>query len=69
MFWVGLIKFIVSFIAIVSTILFITGIISSIVNPQIKLDENGKAIEEGRNARIWLALISSIFWALLIAIP
>ena len=61
-------KFIIAFIAIASLLLFITGIISSIVNPNIVLDSEGKAIEKGRNSRIWLGLITSVFWALFLAL-
>ena len=69
MLWLAIIKFVVAFVAIATSLLFVTGIISAIVNPQIKLDENGKAVESGRNARVWLGLITSIFWAILIALP
>lgn len=62
-------KFIVAFIAIVSLLLLITGIISAINNPQMAMAEDGKVIEKGRNARIWFGLVTSIFWAILIALP
>ena len=64
----AILKFFLSFIAIASLLLLITGIISAINNPQIELDSDGKVVEKGRNARIWFGVITSISWALLIAI-
>lgn len=64
MFWYSALKFIVAFIAISSLLLLVSGIISSVVNPQIVLNEEGQAIEKGRNSRMWLGLITSIFWSL-----
>lgn len=61
-------KFTVSFIAIVSLLLFVTGIISAINNPQISIDEKGVPVERGRNVRIWLGLITSIFWAIFLSL-
>ena len=61
-------KFITAFIAIASLLLFITGIITAIVNPNIVLDDERKAVEKGRNSRIWFGLITSIFWALFLTL-
>lgn len=61
-------KFITAFIAIASLLLFITGIITAIINPNIVLNDEGKAIEKGRNSRIWLGFITSIFWALFLSL-
>ena len=62
--WMFLLKFTVAFIAIVSLLLLVTGIIAAVNNPQMTLDENGVPVERGRNVRIWLGLITSIFWAI-----
>ena len=65
MAWVLLLKFIVAFVAIASTLLFISSVISAIVNPQIELDKDGHAIDTTRNSRIWFGLIMSLFWAIM----
>ena len=66
--WAFILKFLITFIAIASSLLFVTGIISSVTNPQIVLDKEGKAVEKGRNSRIWLGLIASIFWAIFLSL-
>lgn len=64
----GILKFIFAFAAISSLLLFVVSIISLVTNPQLVTDEEGKVYEKNRNVRVWLGLITSIFWALLIAI-
>jgi hypothetical protein len=69
MTWVlGIITFICAFIAISSTGLFILLCISSIINPQITVDEKGEVREKNNNARIMYLLISAIAWAIVIAL-
>ena len=69
MAWVlGIITFICAFIAISSTGLFILLCISSIINPQISVDEKGEVREKNNNARIMYLLISAIAWAIVIAL-
>jgi hypothetical protein len=69
MTWVlGIITFICAFIAISSTGLFILLCISSIINPQITVDEKGEVREKNNNARIMYLLISAFAWAIVIAL-
>ena len=69
MLWlIGILKFIFASIGAFSGLLLIMSIISSIVNPQITLVGN-EAIEKGLNARYIMAIISSIAWAIVIALP
>lgn len=63
-FLLGLLKFVVVFIAIASSLLFLSSVISSIINPQIVLDEDGNAIDKNRNFRIWMGIILSVFWSI-----
>jgi len=63
-FLLGLLKFVVVFVAIASSLLFLSSVISSIVNPQIILDENGNATDKNRNFRIWMGIILSVFWSI-----
>ena len=64
----GILKFIFAFFAISFTLLFITSVIGSITNTNIGVDDKGDVVDLNRNARIWIGIITSIFWALLIAI-
>lgn len=69
MAWVlGILTFICAFIAIASTGIFILLCISSIVNPQLSVDDKGNVVEKHNNARIMYLLILSIAWALVIAL-
>jgi hypothetical protein len=61
-------RFIFSFLAICATLLFVTGVISAIINPQLELDSNGEPTEKNRNARIVFGLLTALFWSLLIAL-
>ena len=67
-FILGFLEFICSSIAIFLTWILIMNIISSVINPQI-IVENGIAIEKNNNARFWFALIIAILWAVVIIIP
>lgn len=66
--WI-IIKFMASLIAVFSTILFVLSTISSIINPEFKTLENDKVIESGSNFRYVLAIVMSITWACVIALP
>lgn len=65
---IGIITFICAFIGIATTGIFILLCISSIINPQISVDKDGNVSEKHNNARIMYLLISSIAWAIVIAL-
>lgn len=66
--WI-IIKFVASLIAVFSTILFVLSVISSITNPQFKPIDDDEVIESGSNFRYVLAIVMSITWACVIALP
>ena len=67
MTWIlAILSFICSFVAIMSTGLFILSCISAIINPQITV-ENGAIIDKNRNSRYMFLIISAIAWGLVIA--
>lgn len=66
--WVVLLKFVFSAIGMFFTFALILAIITSIVNPKIQLNENGEPEEMGDKARILFAVITSIAWAIVIAL-
>jgi hypothetical protein len=68
MFLIKLLEFIFSTVAIFFSWVLVMSIISSVINPQIIIEEN-KAIEKNNNARLIYALIIAICWALVIVIP
>lgn len=68
MILLGIVKFIVSVIAIISLLLLVSSTISSIVNPQIITAEDGQVREKNANFRIWMGLITSLFWSLVIVL-
>lgn len=63
-FWL----FINSFLAICSTILYVAGVITAIVNPQIGVDDKGNVVDKNRNSRIIFGLLAALFWAIVIAL-
>lgn len=68
MVWVvGIIKFISAIVAIFTTGLFVLSCISSIINPQIIVD-NGAVKEKNQNSRFIFLLITSIMWGIVIAL-
>jgi hypothetical protein len=67
--FLGILEFIFSFFAIAFTWVLVLNIIAAVANPQIVLDEKGNPIEKNDSARFWFALIISICWAVVIAIP
>jgi hypothetical protein len=64
---VGILVFIFSVIAIFTTGIFVLMCISSIVNPQFKV-EGEDVIEKNQNARLMYLIIAAIAWALVIAL-
>ena len=69
MLWlIGILKFIFASVGMFMGLMLIMATISSIVNPQISMEDN-KIVEKGQNARIMMTLITSIAWALVIALP
>lgn len=66
-FLYGLLKFIVAFIAIASTLLLIMSSIKALTNPELVNTERG-VVEKDTNARLWYGLTASVFWALVIAL-
>lgn len=54
----GLLLFLVAFIAIATSMLWITNVIADVTNP----------LSDRRNTRVWFGLIAAIFWALLIVL-
>lgn len=66
--FLGILKFLFSAVGLFLTWVLILNIISSIVNPQI-IVENGVPSEKNNNARFIFALIISICWAIVIALP
>ena len=68
MIWiVGIIVFICSVIAIFSTGVFILSCISSIVNPQLKV-EGDDIVEVNQNSRLMYLIIASVAWSIVIAL-
>ena len=69
MVWViGILKFLFGAVGMFSTYLLAFNVIKSVINPQIGLNEKGEAIDKTANSRYFLSLISSICWALVIAL-
>lgn len=69
MLWIiGIVKFIFAALGMSMTVMLILSIISSIINPQMSL-EGDKVVEAGLNARYMMAIIMSISWAIVIALP
>lgn len=70
MIWViGIIKFLCSAFGIFCTCAFILTCITSIINPNFSLDENGnKVADKYDNVRYWLVIIMSVAWGIVIAL-
>lgn len=66
--FLGILKFVFSFFAIVFTWVLILNIIIGVTNPQIVLDENGNPVEKNDKARLWFSIIIALCWAIVIAI-
>ena len=70
MVWViGIITFICAFLGVATLGLFILSCISSIIKPQLSVDKDGQVREKNNNSRLMFLLITSIMWALVIALP
>lgn len=68
MILIGILKFIFCSIAVFFTCMFILSSIVSIINPQIGLDKDGKAVEQGDKPRLLFAIIMAVAWGLLAAL-
>ena len=60
---IAIIKFIVAVIAIIASLLWLSGFVADIVNPVI----SAELTPVPRNTRFWGALVAAIAWAALIA--
>ena len=70
MAWIiGIITFFCAFLGAITLGLFILSCISSIINPQITVDEDGQVREKNNNSRLIFLLVTSIMWAIVIALP
>ena len=68
MVWViGIIKFLCAAIALFCTCAFILSCITSVINPNLKVDGD-KVTDGSDNVRYILALILSIAWGIVIAL-
>lgn len=69
MVWlIGIITFVCAFFGAITLGLFILSCISSIINPQLSVDDNGQVKEKNYNSRLMFLLFSSIAWAIVIAL-
>ena len=66
--WIVLLKFVFSAIGMFFLLALILAIINSIVNPKININDKGEPEEMGDKARILFAVITSISWAIVIAL-
>lgn len=66
--FIGIITFLCAFIGAVTLGLFILSCISSVINPQIVVDEQGQVREKNYNSRLMFLFITSIMWAIVIAL-
>lgn len=62
--WYAVIRFFIGFFSVSSLLIFIASLVNAVHNPKVGLDKEGNLVERGRNARIWIGLIASFFWAL-----
>lgn len=70
MIWViGIIKFLCSAVGMFCICAFILTCISSIINPNFDVDENGnKVADKYDNVRYLLAIVMSVAWGIVIAL-
>lgn len=66
---IGIITFLCAFIGAVTLGLFILSCISSVINPQIVVDEQGQVREKNYNSRLVFLFTTSFMWAIVIALP
>jgi hypothetical protein len=68
MTWIiGTITFICATIAFFCTGLFVISCISSVINPQLRV-ENGEMVDKNQNSRLIFLIIAAITWAIVIAL-
>ena len=63
---IQVVQFIITVIAILSSLLWLSNFIADIVNPQVDI-VNGDISPKPRNSRFWAALIAAVLWAALFA--
>ena len=66
--FIGILTFICTFIAIVSMGLFILSCICGIINPQVTMVD-GQLRDKNESSRYMLLLITAIAWGIVIALP
>ena len=66
--FLGILTFLCAFIGVTTLGLFILSCVSSVINPQITV-ENGEVKEKNYNSRLMLLLITAVAWAIVIALP
>ena len=66
--FIGILTFICSFIAIVSMGLFILSCISGIVNPQVTMVD-GQLRDKNESSRYMFLLLAAFAWGIVIALP
>ena len=66
--FIGILSFLCSFIAIVSMGLFILSCISGIINPQMTM-VNGELRDKNENSRYMFLLLTAFAWGIVIALP
>ena len=66
--FIGILTFICTFIAIVSMGLFILSCIRGIINPQVTMVD-GQLRDKNESSRYMLLLITAIAWGIVIALP
>jgi hypothetical protein len=64
----AVISFLIAFFAFLTLLWLIMGIIASVTNPDFTFNEKGEAVDSRRNFRMWMAVITSVFWALLLTL-
>ena len=66
--FIGILTFICTFIAIVFMGLFILSCISGVINPQVSM-VNGQLRDKNESSRYMFLLITAIAWGIVIALP
>lgn len=66
--FIGILTFICTFMAIVFMGLFILSCISGIINPQVSM-VNGQLRDKNESSRYMFLLITAIAWGIVIALP
>ena len=66
--FIGILTFLCSFIAIVSMGLFILSCICGIINPKVTM-VNGELRDKNENSRYMFLLLAAFTWGIVIALP